>query len=113
MMVRGMDLTVRGMDLTVRGMDNSRNIPLNMSLFEVYSWQVYMAPGGMSENLYPIPHGPMSSCINVHEEYTLVDSRFTVAACSNRLPLPHATIPRHVTLCRGSSLLLQWASVRA
>ena len=29
-------------------------------------------------NVYPIPHGPSRGCTNVHEQYTLVDSRFTV-----------------------------------
>ena len=55
-----MDLTVRGMDLTVRGMDLRRNIPQITTIFEVYSCQVYMALDRMSENLYPIPHGPAS-----------------------------------------------------
>ena len=31
-------------------------------------------------NLYPFPHGPEMACTNGHEQYTLVDSRFTVAA---------------------------------
>ena len=31
-----------------------------------------------SQNLYPIPHGPEMGYTYVHEQYTLVDSRFTV-----------------------------------
>ena len=32
-----------------------------------------------SRNLYPIPHGPEMARANVHEQNTLVESRFTVA----------------------------------
>ena len=34
---------------------------LNMVIFRVYSWQVYMALDRVSENLYPIPHGGESA----------------------------------------------------
>ena len=29
-------------------------------------------------NVYPIPHGPAPASTNGHEQYTLVESRFTV-----------------------------------
>ena len=32
-------------------------------------------------NVYPIPHGPDPACTNDREQYTLVDSRFTVGLC--------------------------------
>ena len=31
-------------------------------------------------NVYPIPHGPIQPCTNVHEQYTVVESRFTVVS---------------------------------
>ena len=33
-------------------------------------------------NVYPIPHGPIEAWIIDHEQYTLVESRFTVACIS-------------------------------
>ena len=33
---------------------------------------------GTSGNVYPFPHGPESARPNWHEQYTLVESRFTV-----------------------------------
>ena len=49
-----------------------------MSIFRVYSPRVYMALDRQSQNVYPIPHGRESVRPNVHEQITLVDSRFTV-----------------------------------
>ena len=49
-----------------------------MATFRVYSWSVYMALDRHLGNLYPIPHGPEMALLNVDEQYTLVDSRFTV-----------------------------------
>ena len=65
-------------------------------LLEVYSPRVYMARRRVSENLYPIPHGQESAVRNCREQYTLVDSRFTVAC-------RHARTRRHALthgLCR-------------
>ena len=37
-----------------------------------------MTDSGDLRNLYPIPHGPVRPGLFVHEQYTLVESRFTV-----------------------------------
>ena len=43
---------------------------------------------GTCRTLYPIPHGPAQAWINGHEQYTLVESRFTVVV----QPLTHSHI---------------------
>ena len=42
--------------------------------------------------MYPIPHGPARGCTNVHEQYTVVESRFTVGRVVYRSVLAIATL---------------------
>ena len=60
-----------------------------------------------SHNLYPIPHGPEMAAPNGHEQYTLVDSRFTIPWCSPRLPYACAVSAS----CRHLTHMLQSGSV--
>ena len=86
----------------MRGMSVSRcaGCPL-VDARDVISHIIYksvnMMISGTSRNVYPIPHGPIQEYIFVHEQNTLVESRFTV----NNPKVSHKTAITAVWLLVG------------
>ena len=72
------DWCITGVRLVYNGVKLVKLVDVGVCILPFDYKYVIIRHSGTRPTLYPFPHGPAQPCRNVHEQYTLVDSRFTV-----------------------------------